>query len=264
MGLPMSSNTQGRRVKSDERLRTVERLTELPLTILALVMAPLLLTPLLVDVSPSLEQAITAGDWFIWAVFAVDYGVKLTVAPRPLEYARRNWIQALVVFLPFLRPLRLLPLLRLGRVAAALGLNVQLLRSLASQRGTSFVLASVMVTAVAGATTAFFAERGATAGNIRTFGDALWWTLSTMTTVGYGDRYPVTALGRGIALALMLFGIAALSALTATVAAYIVRDHEDVQLADLMSELRALRAEIADLRDGAGPAAMPVEPSSGA
>jgi len=241
-----------RNVKSEERLRQLERLTELPLTMLALVMIPLLLAPLVVDLSPAVEQALIAGDWFIWAAFAVDYGVKLTVAPRPFEYARRHWAQGLVVFLPFLRPLRLLALLRLGRLAAAAGLNVQLLRSLASQRGTSFVLAAVVVIAIAGATVTFLAERGADAGNIRTFGDALWWTLTTMTTVGYGDRYPVTPLGRGVAVALMLFGIAALSALIATVAAYIVRDHEDVQLADLMSELRALREEVATLRGGPG------------
>ncbi|MGE0227946.1 MAG: potassium channel family protein [Dehalococcoidia bacterium] len=249
------TTTTRRAVRSEERLRRIERLTEVPLTMLALVMIPLLLTPLIVELPPAVDQAITAGDWFIWAAFAVDYGVKLTVAPRPLEYARRNWIQALVVFLPFLRPLRLLALFRLGRVAAAVGLNVQLLRSLAYQRGTSFVLAAVMLIAVLGATTAFFAERDAASSNIRTFGDSLWWTLSTMTTVGYGDRYPVTALGRGVALALMLFGIAALSALTATVAAYIVRDHEDVQLADLMSELRALREEVATLQNAASPPA---------
>ncbi len=257
----MSSSTRSRGVRSEERLQQVERLTELPLTMLALLMIPLLLAPIFVDLSPTLEQALTAGDWFIWAVFAVDYGVKLTVAPRPLEYVRNNWIQALVVFLPFLRPLRLLPLLRLGRVAAAVGLNVQLLRALVYQRGTSFILASVMLTALLGATTAFFAERGADAANIRTFGDSLWWTLSTMTTVGYGDRYPVTALGRGVALALMLFGIAALSALTATIAAFIVRDHEDVQLADLMSELRSLREEVTALRTAPTPG-LPADPSA--
>ncbi|MEZ4553737.1 MAG: potassium channel family protein [Dehalococcoidia bacterium] len=238
-----------RTMRSEDRLQRVERITDLPLTMLAAAMIPLLLVPLLMDVSPAVEQAFVTADWLIWAAFAVDYGVKLAVAPHPLRYARRNWIQGLIVLLPFLRPFRILRLVRLGRLAAAVGLNVQLLRSLASQRGTSFILASVIVIAVAGAVTVLIAERHASGGNIDSFGDALWWALTTMTTVGYGDLYPVTPLGRGVAAALMLFGIAALSALTATVAAYIVRDHEDVQLADLMSELHALREEVARLRD---------------
>lgn len=249
-------------LRTEERLDQVERLTELPLTVLAVIMIPLLVVPMVVDLPTSADRAMIATDWFIWAAFAVDYGVKLAIAPRPLAYMRQNWVQGLVVFLPFLRPLRVLAVLRIGRVAAALGLNVQLLKDLGRQRGTSFILAAVVAISVAGATIAFFAERSAEASNIRTFGDALWWSFTTMTTVGYGDRYPVTALGRGVAVALMLFGIAALSALTATVAAYIVRDHEDVQLADLMSELQALRSEVATLRGGAEGVPVAVEPAA--
>lgn len=241
---------KGRTVRSEERLRQIERLTEFPLFVLALAMIPLLLIPAVTEVSPAVEQAFLAGDWFIWAVFATDFGVKLVVAPQPLQYARQHWLEALVVVLPFLRPLRALRILRLGRLAAAVGLNLQLTQSLLDKRGTRFILAAVVGTAVGGATLGFLAERGAEGANIDTFGDALWWAVSTMTTVGYGDRYPVTAFGRGVAATLMFFGIAALSALTATIAAHLVADHEDVQLADVLSEVRALREEVARLQQG--------------
>jgi len=246
-------------MRNDERLHQIERLTDLPLTLLAVAMVPLLLVPLLADVPSTYDQAFLAADWLIWAAFAADLGVKLVVAPKPFQYLRHHWIEALIVFVPFLRPLRLFRLLRLGRLAVTLGLNVHLMRSLARQRGTSFVLVAVIVTAVVGATLAFLAERGADGSNIHTMGDALWWALSTMTTVGYGDRYPVTPFGRGIAAALMLFGIAALSALTATVAAYIVRDHEDVQLADLLDEIRALREEVSRLQSSDNGARAPAD-----
>lgn len=67
------------------------------------------------------------------------------------------------------------------------------------------------------------AERGKQNSNIDDIGDALWWAVTTITTVGYGDRYPVTAVGRLVAAALMVFGIALLGVLTASIAAWFVR-----------------------------------------
>ena len=65
-------------------------------------------------------------------------------------------------------------------------------------------------------------ERGAHGANITTFGDALWWAMTTVTTVGYGDQFPVTTTGRIVAAALMLVGISLLGLITATVAASFV------------------------------------------
>lgn len=62
------------------------------------------------------------------------------------------------------------------------------------------------------------AERSHPAANITGFGDAAWWAATTMTTIGYGDRYPVTATGRLAAVALMVAGIAVLGVVTATLA----------------------------------------------
>lgn len=66
------------------------------------------------------------------------------------------------------------------------------------------------------------AEQAAPGANIKTPGDALWWAATTVTTVGYGDRYPVTTQGRLIAVALMVVGIAMVGAITASVAAWLV------------------------------------------
>ena len=85
---------------------------------------------------------------------------------------------------------------------------------------------------------------------IRTFGDAWWWALTTMTTVGYGDMVPVTTTGRAVAAALMLGGIALLGTVTATLASWLsdrVRAEEASNDAVLL-ELQALRREIAALR----------------
>jgi voltage-gated potassium channel len=69
-------------------------------------------------------------------------------------------------------------------------------------------------------------------GSIKTFGDALWWALTTVTTVGYGDKFPVTAAGRGIGAALMLARITLFGVLTANLAAFMLERDEDVPSAE--------------------------------
>ncbi|HTJ57171.1 MAG TPA: NAD-binding protein [Devosiaceae bacterium] len=86
------------------------------------------------------------------------------------------------------------------------------------------VLAIVVVILFAGAAGFYFLETGANP-NVHNFGDGIWWALVTMTTVGYGDIYPVTPVGRFIGAALMITGIGTLGISTATIAAYLVRSN---------------------------------------
>jgi voltage-gated potassium channel len=232
-------------MRSEERLLRFERYTDLPLLILAMALVPLLILPEVAHIRGRAADAIVLADWFIWGVFAAEFSIKLLLAPHRAAYVRRHWLEAAMVVLPFLRPLRIARVARLVRLAATLGVNVHMLRVIADQRGTKFVAAAVLAILIAGATLAFLAERQSGEANMETFGDALWWAATTMTTVGYGDHFPVTPMGRGIAVALMLLGIAALSALTASVAAYLVQEQKSDELGDLIMEVRALRAELA-------------------
>jgi voltage-gated potassium channel len=76
------------------------------------------------------------------------------------------------------------------------------------------------------------AERMAPGGNIKTVGDALWWSLVIVTTIGYGDRYPVTTEGRFIAAALMIFGIGLIGSKTGYFAAWVLRQAQADKLAE--------------------------------
>jgi voltage-gated potassium channel len=98
------------------------------------------------------------------------------------------------------------------------------------------------------------AERDHPDATITTFGDAAWWTLTTISTVGYGDRYPVTWEGRLVAGLLMIGGIALLGVITGTIASWLVERLSGVedQVVEAeqatLAELRSVRAELAELR----------------
>jgi voltage-gated potassium channel len=182
-------------VQGKERLEALERYTEVPLLILAAAMVPLLGIPAVTEIPEGWEQTFLAADWLIWGGFAAVFGLKLMVAPKRADYLLDNWLEVALIVLPFLRPLRLLRLLRLTRLAAALGFNVKMITEIGEQRGTRFILAAVVIILVAGAVLVLLAERGNDESNINDMGDALWWSAATMTTVGYGDRFPVTPMG---------------------------------------------------------------------
>ena len=91
------------------------------------------------------------------------------------------------------------------------------------------------------------AERANPDANIVNFGDAIWWAITTMTTVGYGDRYPTTGIGRLAAVTFMVGGITLLGTVTATIASWLIEQvtiHEQEETADLRSEIAALHAKL--------------------
>jgi voltage-gated potassium channel len=88
--------------------------------------------------------------------------------------------------------------------------------------------------------------------NIKDAGDALWWAISTMTTVGYGDRYPTTAEGRLVAVILMVAGVGIFGAFTGYVAS-LFADSESKEVknteSQILKEIRDLRQQVAQLAE---------------
>lgn len=219
-------------------LQRVERLTELPLLLLSFAMIPLLLGPLMWDLSDYDESLFFTLDVFIWAIFAADLLVKLAVAPDRLGYARRHWLEVLIVLIPFIRPLRILRLFVFG--ARAFGGARRLVN-------VDFLLVYAIGMVIIAATFVTSVERGHD--SITSFPDALWWSFVTVTTVGYGDLSPVTPLGRAIAIVLMLVGIGLFGGLTANLASAIVKSEDNVEgkVDALLDEVRELRTQVGEL-----------------
>src|SRR4051812_10872545 len=135
--------------------------------------------------SPAVVDACGMIAWVAWGAFAVDYLARVALAgAERRRYVLRHWYDPVVIALPLLRPLRLL------RVLAVLGVLHR--RAGASLRGrvAIYVVGATTMLSFVAALAMLDAERHSADANITTFGDALWWAAATITTVGYGDRYP--------------------------------------------------------------------------
>ena len=222
-------------------LERIERMTELPLLVLGFAMVPLLAAPLFWDLSP-VSRAVTFGlDTLIWALFAADLAVKVAVAPRRVEYVRRHWLEVLVVLFPVARPLRILRLIVFGSRSYRGVVRLAYFDAL-----VVYAIGLVLIVA----TLVMSAERGHNP-ELDSFPDALWWSIGTVTTVGYGDVVPATQVGRAFAYVLMIGGIGLFSALTANFASILVRrkDIGPAAVAALVEEVRVMREELAELRE---------------
>jgi len=214
-----------------------------PMTVLALVMIPLIVVPLVLDLSPATERAVLSIDYVLWAVFAAEYGIKLYLAPNRRRFVAHHIPDLIVVVVPMLRPLRVLRsvrLLRLLRLAllggfAAKGLREA--RSILRHRGLNWVLLIVLVLNLIAAAAVMEFERGNPQANIDSYPDALWWAVTTITTVGYGDRFPMSPAGRGVAVVLMIAGIAMFGVITATIAAYFVEQKAEEDMAGRLDQI---------------------------
>ena len=188
-----------------------------------------------------LDITIQVLSFLVWFVFVVDLGTRAYLSGRPWAYLVRHPIDFILVALPMLRPLRVLRVFTAANFLVTRGGRFAIGRTVASAViGAAFLM---LIAALA----VLDAERGQPGANIETFGQSLWWAGVTITTVGYGDVYPVTVTGRLAAFALMLVGISLLGLVTASVAAWFVshtRNGDD----EVLAELRALRVEIAELR----------------
>ena len=218
---------------------------DLPLTVLAVLWLPVLIIPLAVRVTPGLAGTLDTIDYLVWAVFAVEYLVKLYLSPSRWRFIRTHLIDLVVIAVPLLRPLRVLRLLRILRLARAgliLATALRRARGLLTHHGLHFVLLSVLTLVGVGAAVELAFEQHGPDATIHNFGDALWWAIVTVTTVGYGDKSPVTAGGRGVAVVLMLPGIGLVGVLSATVASYFVGQRAEVDMTELHRRLDRIEA----------------------
>jgi voltage-gated potassium channel len=219
---------------------------ELPMLVLAALMLPVLIVPLIWPMHGAAAASFDFASYLIWAAFILEYLAKLALAPDRVRFIRSNVLDLVVIAVPFLRPLRLLRAVRLLRLArlgwlASWTLDaVRGLRRVLAHRGFHFALLAVVVLVFVGAAAELAFEANARGATIHTYGDALWWAMVTITTVGYGDKVPVTAGGRGVAVVFMVTGVVMFGLLTATITSYFSEAGKD----SLASRIDGLRDQL--------------------
>jgi voltage-gated potassium channel len=263
----------------------IEQVTKYPLLLLGIVWLIVGITILTTDVNHSASTVLVGTLFALWATALVEYLVRLVVTPDRRGYLKRRWVEPATVVVPVLQGWHFVGIEKMGLVLHEGELRVE---AILKHHSLFRVLIAATVTLFLGAWLVLLFEEKAKGSNIHSYPDALWWGIVTVTTVGYGDRFPVTAGGRMVAVVLMLLGIGLIGVLTATVASVFIKEHTDANKeeikknhADLGQQLAVISDRLADVerRLGATPPEMaaldatadaeatangPVEPDQGA
>ena len=228
---------------------------ELVVLVLSLYSLGALTAELLLPLDPEIRLLLRRVDDFVCAVFLLDFLVHLSLAPSKKAFWRLGWIDLLssipeIGWLRWGRAFRVFRILRALRSFQAVSEHFRADRA----RATFVVVGLMSLIAVLFATIAVFElEHGLAGSNIHSAGDALWWAFATITTIGYGDHYPVTAAGRVVAVVLVVFGLSFFGAFTAYVASFFLEKtqlKEESEIHHLILEVRKLREKIDQLEAG--------------
>ncbi len=194
-------------------------------------------------------------DTAVCAVFFIDFVIRFRAAPSKTAFMKWGWID-LVASIPVidnLRWARVVRVLRVIRLLRGLRLLHRIFSLLFAHRArggiASVGLISFLVVSFS-SVGILICERDPAA-NIRTAEDAVWWSLTTITTVGYGDKFPVTTAGRIVAASVMVIGVGLFGTLSGLVASLFLGKTEEKISDDetaILTELRTLRTEVAELR----------------
>jgi voltage-gated potassium channel len=206
------------------------------LLLLAVGSLPLLLLEVVANRLPDSDQRfLVAVNVVVFAAFAIDYLVELAVTHNKPKYMKSQWASLLIVisqFLALLPALGFLGILRGARALRVVGTISRVIgigaasreqgRKFFKEKAASVAFGLSGFTLITSAVAFTIAEDVGDGRRIDSFFDALWWSAATITTVGYGDIYPITTAGRIIAVFTMVIGISTLAVVTARIAQFLI------------------------------------------
>ena len=242
----------------------IEQATKYPMALLGVAWLVIAIIVVTTNLNGSASTSLVAALFALWAILLLEYLVRLVVTPDRRGYLRRRWVEPATVVVPPLQGWHLVGIERMSILLREAELRVEVILK---HHSLFRVLIAAAVTLVLGAWLVLLFEEKAKGSNIHDYPDALWWAIVTVTTVGYGDRFPVSAGGRAVAVVLMLIGIGLIGVLTATVASVFIKEHTDANKeefkkghADLGQQLSVIQDRLADIerRLGATPDEQPI------
>lgn len=184
------------------------------MAVLSLVFFALIVAELSIDPGYAHRAWLDNAILGLWALFWLEFLVKLAIAPDKRAYLKRQWFDVLVLAVPMfrvLRAFRVFQAVRAGYTMVRLGLAVKrgarALGRFGHASRLNFVAGLTAMVVLAGAASMLLLERDAPDSQIRSFGDALWWSAAIVTTVA-SELNPVTPWGRLLAVVMMVYGMA--------------------------------------------------------
>jgi voltage-gated potassium channel len=227
------------------RLTRYERRTSTLMLVLAFAyIAIYAIEVLATGLNPEALTILTVVGNIIWASFVIDLVIRTFLAPNRWLYLAKHPIDVLAVALPMFRAFRVLRIITAGQWILTRGSHVAIGRTSAA------ISAGVALVAFVGALAMLDAERNAPSSTIDNFGNAIWWAFVTLSTVGYGDVYPITGTGRAVAVMMMVVGVALLGLVSATLASSLLvrlRGEEKSDQQVLLERIDALETKVDDL-----------------
>ena len=177
----------------------------------------------------------------LWGLFAADYCIRLYLAPRRLYFITHNLMNLAIVLLPAWRIVSFLAMIHLTTNRQYKRLS-ELAVKLFGYTAIFIIMFALAIYSVESS------EQGAM---IRDLPTAYWWTFTTLATVGYGDVYPITGIGRVIAVVVMLYGVGMVAVATGALASWIIEKiggREEQEYPATKADVDDLRQEISELR----------------
>ena len=228
-----------------------EQRTEWPLAAVAVVFLVVYSVQVLSRPHGAEAHTLWLLGWGAWSLFVVDYVARLLLATDRPRWVLQHFFDLLIVLLPLMRPLRLLRLVVLvTALQKAVGNAVR-------GRILLYTISGVVLLIYVSSLAILDTERNHAGATITSFGKAVWWAITTVTTIGYGDLYPMTVTGRVIAVLLMIGGITLIGVVTASLASWIVQRVSETdrqiqtataaQIDEVRDEIRALADEVRGL-----------------
>jgi len=257
-----------------EKLKSIEHVIRFPMAVLGVAWAICGIVVLTTRASGGTSRVFVISLFVIWFVVFLETALRYIAVTDRRRYFASRQIEPVLVVLPFFQVWRIMGV---ERATVLWGEGVERFLAILGHRGLFRVLLAAAGLLFLGAWLVLLFEKNAVGSNIHSYHDALWWAVVTVTTVGYGDRFPVSEGGRAVAVVLMLVGIGLIGVLTATVASFFVQEHTDAnkdllkashedlggRLDDIASRLTRIEAALAGGPGSGAPDAQP-DPLPGA
>lgn len=240
-------------INKDEFAQKLERKIETPMIVLAIMIIPIVLIELeILSTNAQIVSIATMIDDIIWFAFLFEYMMIVSLYNDKIGYTKRSWPNLLILLLspPLIAPqgfasiriLRALRVFRSLRILIALKRGIKPILGVFEKNSLHYVTIITVFLIIASSIAFSWLEQ-------RDLSYGLWWAITTVTTVGYGDTYPVTNMGRIFAAFIMIIGIGFVSLLTANITSYFVEKDLENEKSDETDPNQLILERIEDLSE---------------